>query len=263
MGNFCVQCGTALAEHHKFCPTCGSGVESAGNATVPSTTVYVTQQSNNRMVVRQDEIKIMDDLIRYFSVKQPQYDEYDEASEWICRLSRGNSKAAKVWGIIIIILGSFFFLIGIATIADIPSFFIMSLLMLGGGIALEVLSNKLKQRNANNLVHYTNRYYELSDELYDYYCKYNNCPIGPEYTNPTNLAVVKRTIISGRADTVKEALNVLVEDAHREKMENIAAQTAQYAQQAAQYAQQTADNTDSIRRVSAVTAMFTVANYFK
>ena len=58
-------------------------------------------------------------------------------------------------------------------------------------------------------------------------------------------------------------MNLLVEDAHREKMENLASQTAQYAQQAAQYAQQTAANSEKIRRNTAVSAVFTVANFFQ
>lgn len=225
-------------------------------------------QRNDRMDVRNKELQAMDDLIKFFSVKQSLYDEYDQVSNLIYRLSRGSSKAAMVWGIIVMAVGAVFCIIGLSSLgASDPEvgivFLVYGLIIAIAGGVLMGLFFKIKNRNRQKLVDSTNRYYELSDELYKYYCKYTNCPVGPEYTNPSNLMVVQRTIISGRADTIKEALNLLVEDAHREKMENLASQTAQYAQQAAVYAQQTAANSDRIRRNTAVSAVFTVANYFK
>lgn len=56
---------------------------------------------SNGMTTRQKELQRMNDLIRYFSIMQKQYDEYDEVSERIYRLSRTSSKAALVWGIIV------------------------------------------------------------------------------------------------------------------------------------------------------------------
>lgn len=201
----------------------------------------------NGMDTRQKELQRMDDLIRYFSVKQNQYDEYDEVSEQIYRLSCASSKAALIWGIIIAV-GCILF-----TIITQAGYWMFFALLGCGLIALHIF---LQIRKKKRLAEASSRYYQLTEELISHYRNYANCPMGPEYTNPSNLAVVKRTIISGRADTIKEALNILVEDAHRNKMENLASQTAQYAQQAAEYAGNTATNT-------AVTAIFTAANYFK
>ena len=201
----------------------------------------------NGMDTRQIELQKMDDLIRHFSVKQKQYDEYDYESEQIYRLSRTSSKAALVWGIIVTV-GCL-----LITLLTQSTAYLLFLLLGGGLIALYIF---LQARKKNKLEAATKRYYELTDELIDHFRKYPNCPVGPEYTNPSNLAVIKRTIISGRADRIKEALNILVEDAHREKMENIASQTAEYARQAAA-------NTESIRRDASVTAVFTAANFFQ
>jgi len=201
----------------------------------------------NGMDTRQKELRIMDDLIRYFSIVQKYYDEYDEVSERIYRLSCASSKAALVWGIIASV-GSL-----LLTLLTQDGAWLLLLLLGVGLIALYVF---LQIRKKNRLTEASNRYYELGEKLIEHYAKYLNCPVGPEYTNPSNLRVVQRTIISGRADTIKEALNILVEDAHRNKMENLASQTAQYAQQAAEYAGNAATNT-------AVTAVFTAANFFQ
>lgn len=262
--SFCSQCGNPLKEGQKFCPGCGNPVEGNVNPVVVNSQNNMASLKNDRLDLRNSELKIMEELIRFFSLKQSVYDEYDHVSEMIYRLSRGNSKAPLVWGIIVLVIGLIYFIIAVmAAIDGVFFFLIFAFMFLGGGGALLFVGINLKKKRGKQLVNYTERYYELTDELYQYYCGYVNCPIGPEYTNPSNLAVVQRTIVSGRADTIKEALNLLVEDAHRDKMENLASQTAQYAQQAAQYAQQTAANSEKIRRNTAVSAVFTVANFFQ
>lgn len=266
---FCSQCGNALKEGQRFCPACGSPVEGDVNPVAVNSQINTVNPKNDRMDLRNSELKIMDELIRFFSVKQPVYDEYDRVSNMIYRLRRSSSKAALIWSIILLGVGFFCTFMGLTFLIE-DSFddvylpwLAYGILFLGIGGALMGVFVSLKKKRRNRMVEYTEKYYELSDELYQYYCGYENCPIGPEYTNPSNLAVVQRTIVSGRADTIKEALNLLVEDAYRDKMENLASQTAQYAQQAAQYAQQTAVNSDKIRRNTGVTAVFTIANYFK
>lgn len=295
--SFCVNCGAQISEQHKFCPNCGT-TQTAAEDTVAMNTnqgampqynqtpygnmpqnmnynnPYYSTPYNDSMAVRQNELNTMDKLINYFSAKQHLYDEYDYASNMIYRLSRFGGKAALIWSIILLSAALVFFISSItAGTNDLYSsyqqeeqatvFAALGIVALVAGGGLMGLFLGLKGKRRRQLAHFTDRYFQLSDELYQYYCGYANCPIGPEYTNPTNLAVVKRTIVSGRAYTIRDALNILVEDAHRARMEDIATQTAQYAQQAAQYAQQTAANTNSIRRATTVTAVFTVANYFR
>lgn len=295
--SFCVNCGAQISEQHKFCPNCGTTQTAAENTVAMNTNQgtmpqynqnpygnmpqnmnynnpYYSTPYNDGMAVRQNELNTMDKLINYFSAKQHLYDEYDYASNMIYRLSRGGAKAALVWSIILLSAALVFFISSITSGTNdlyssyeqeemAATFVILGVISLVAGGGLLGLFLGLKGKRRRQLAHFTDRYFQLSDELYRYYCGYANCPIGPEYTNPTNLAVVKRTIISGRAYTIRDALNILVEDAHRARMEDIATQTAQYAQQAAQYAQQTAANTNSIRRATTVTAVFTVANYFR
>lgn len=278
--SYCVNCGTEMSEQHKYCPNCGTAsvVSSNQDVTVDTCVSAISNNSVNVFTtdtksIRRNELSEMDKLINYFSIKQNVYDEYDLVSDMICRLAGGTSKAPLVWGIIVMAIGLLFSCICLGLVIslgidyfDFASFvadFFFVLLFMGGGSALIGLFLSLKKKRKKQLIDYTDRYYRLSDELYKYYCGYEECPIGPEYTNPKNLLVVKRTIISGRANTITDALNVLVEDAFRADMKNIALLTAQYAQQSAQYAQQSAENTNSIRKTSVVSAVFAVANYFR
>ena len=90
---------------------------------------------------------------------------------------------------------------------------------------------------------------KFCEELYQYYLNYGYCLVSAEYTNPSNLLAILHTIESGRADTIKEAINILVEDAHRNNMEALATQTAVASAAAA--------------RGATAAAVFSAANFFK
>lgn len=248
---YCPNCGNQI-DGHNFCPNCGA----------PSATTAVTTAPNNdRLQQRKSELQLMDHMIEYFSQKQFLYNEYDNTAKTINRLRRGVSKSPLVWGIILIAISEIFFSFVLSILSDLVNsfnslelcaclfvFFIL-VCCLGGGVALIVLFIKRTKKNNALISEKMDRYSQISDELYVHYCGYENCPIGHEYTNPSNLEVIKQTIISGRADTIKDALNILVEDAHRARIENYTAQTANYARQTAHSAR--------------ATAIFTAAHFFE
>ena len=283
---YCVNCGKEIGEQN-FCQHCGAQI---GNASVgekvsceaavataapmPSCApTYVAYP--DRMQQRQDELQVLQKLVAYFSLKSPQYNEYDNVALWIDVLRRGVSSAALIWGII---------LLGIVTpimsVVAMPSYDYD--LMLGNmvkesnpgatvtvyiclivGVLLIASYIFQRIRNKKRLAQAVDRYCELNEELYAHYCGYANCPIGPEYINPANLQVVIQTIQSGRADTIKEALNILVEDAHRARMEDLSQKTAQYAQRTAASAAETARRAGQTARNTSVSAFFATANYLR
>ena len=104
--------------------------------------------------------------------------------------------------------------------------------------------NAFKKRAAKTF----QRYDEVTAELFDYYQQYGTCLVGSEYTNPSNLITIMNTIKSGRADTTKDAINLLLEDTYRNNMQRIAAQAARSAAAAA--------------RGARVGAVFSAANFF-
>ncbi len=265
---YCTNCGKSIGEQN-FCQHCGARVakeelasseQSPTVATgIPGASMPVYATYTDRTQQRQYELDVMQKLLGHFSLKIPQYNEYDQVSYRINQLSRGSSQAALIWGIIVSGIALVMGAIASADREALPAFFIFLII----AILLYALHIRGKRKNKKQLAQAIDRYYELNEELYAHYCRYENCPIGPEYTNPANLQVIRQTIISGRADTIKEALNILVEDAHRERMEDLSARTAQYAQQAAASAAETAARAGQTARNTSVTAFFTAADYFK
>ena len=105
------------------------------------------------------------------------------------------------------------------------------------------------------VVYCRTRINELAQELTQHFRAYGYCPVGPEYTNPSILQQIMSVIQSGRAETPKEAINVLLDDAHKSSMEFAAMLTARNAQAAAEYAQGAAAG-------ATASAVFSAANFF-
>lgn len=285
--NFCPNCGAQISAYQGGLT---SGVVEQTNVTPVYSGAY------NREEIRTSEINNVKKLLSYFSLKTEQYNEYDLVCKELFRLKKGRRKSCAVWGWILTIGGivsigyslinalmnylsnripsqqnSVSGVVGELIKDDFGSlkiqpnmiwiFFVIAaffalFFVLPGVLMIIVDKKKIKKGYLNEVECYTNKYYSLYDELYTHYFNYKNCPIGPEYTNPANIRVILDTIISGRADTTKEAINILVEDAHRNRMENYAAQTAEFAHQAAV-------NAGRAARASTVGAVFSAANFFR
>lgn len=241
---FCSHCGKEIADNSTYCSYCG---KSMVNIAQTQAMVYNQPQYYQRNIQRQCEISEVERMINYFYQKSAQYNEYDAVNERLFKLRRSSPKFLLSLACIFFTI-SFLALIYLAVLfltwesksliifeydyTDVVPALVELLTFIPGIIFVVLYSKRLKRYNAET-EYCLRRYYELADELYVHYVNYKNCPIGPEYTNPSNLQVIYQTIVSGRADSTKEALNVLVEDAHRKKMEQLAELTAQYAQAAA------------------------------
>ena len=113
--------------------------------------------------------------------------------------------------------------------------------MIVGGILMQV-------KNRKNYAYYQEEYARLSQELYAYYMAYPNCPVGPEFSNPDILEAIISVIQSGRADTVKESINLLLNDAEMEEMNA--------------YPASIEENTNAINAQTKVAAVFAAADFF-
>ena len=205
---FCSNCGTRLLENALFCTNCGTKV-----ADIP--VITYTQQSTPVMVepsviqqhaeiesLRKSELSILEKVFEFFSKKQLHYDAYDDACEQVNKYARGTSNALIIWGSI---LTAFLVLMGVISPREIVMCLILgipAILMLIGGILLKVNAR-------NKLRYYLEGYANLSQELYNYYLEYEDCPIAAEYTNPRILYSISRLIKTCRANTINEAINIL------------------------------------------------------
>ena len=91
---------------------------------------------------------------------------------------------------------------------------------------------------------------QLNDELVAYYNDYPGfCPVAFEYSHPASIAELMDLIRLRRADTIKEAMNVMIEDIHRANLEQ--------SQQEILY------QTQNASRAARSTAFWSAANFFK
>ncbi len=215
---FCPKCGTAIADGSTFCMNCGKQIAAAEPTYVQNP--YEAQAQQYKMMkdaTRKGEQDSLSEAISHFSLKSAQFKEYDEVCENVNKYGRGAKSALIVWGAII----STFGMIAMAVMSSAETnleavagaILIPGLLMVIGGILMKV-------NNRRRYGQYLERYEQLSRELYSHYLSCSNCPVGPEYANPEVLAILYRILQSGRVDTVREAINMLVASADRGDMED-------------------------------------------
>ena len=249
---FCSYCGNQFADGMQFCLFCGQPDTGAGMSApaqpsyAPAGQPYYGTPVEQRANIRQSETAELKKMIQYFSQKKDQYDEYDRVCERLDPRKRRKKVGLLVWGILIAIVGLIVSIVGIA--AESTGDFLVGLCILLGGAAMIVgfgVSSSARERNYQAACR---RFDELTEELYQHYLNYGYCLVSAEYTNPSNLLAILQTIETGRADTIKEAVNILIEDAHRNRMELLARQTAISSAAAARGAQ--------------TAAVFSAANFF-
>lgn len=251
---FCSMCGAELGSGVRFCSKCGAAVNGVPNNMAVAVVGSGSQVSSLAQAekTRSETLAEMNKMIMYFGVKQNQYDEYDECVRNLNYLSRpgvsvryNNGKLAGQLigiGIITICFGGF---LGLLTFSFGKVGLVLGLIILAsaitGGVILIVKGNENRsfnaiqmQREKERLIgYYSNRFSELAQELLTYYKNYGYCATGPSYTNPKILSRLRDLIVSGRAETIKESINLMHQEAHNSEMELNAANAASGAMAAA------------------------------
>ena len=232
---FCPTCGAQIPQDAGFCASCGNRISApaapAANYQAQMMQAQMLQAQQFQMqknAVRQSEINALTSAYNYFNVKRPQFQQYDRICEQLNYFSRGAKGALLVWGIIALVCGSIMTLgvfSGEMPIAGALVFLIPGAAMLAGGILMKV-------NNKRKCAYYQGEYLRLSQELNDYYAAYPQCPVGAEYANPEILELILGVLNSGRADTIKEAINVLISEANQAEMTAYLQNIQAYSQQA-------------------------------
>ncbi len=218
---YCYSCGQQLPDSASFCPNCGAKTaipESTSSTYNPPGNSSLSQQ----MSLRQENIGELDRIYSYFLPKAPLYDEYDQLHKEMKYCNKGNTGLLIV-GIGVIILGFF-----LASSELGRSYLTVQGLLVGIGIAIIGLlagiimiisyfvSEKKRKVKIQTKVA---RIDELTMELTENYKLFGPCIVGAEYSNPRILNALRNLITNGRADTVKEALNVMLDDSHKTQMQ--------------------------------------------
>lgn len=202
---FCPSCGQQIADGAVFCTNCGTNL--AGQMPVQQAQPDYVQ---NNYSVRENELGLLTEIWRYFSQLAAKYREYDATCKQVNYYAQGASVALLVWGCILASIGLVFSFICSLDYSTQESALVFLLLFLLPG-SLMVLGGILMQvNNRKKLSRYKAQYAQILQEIYGYYAAYTGCPVGLEYTNPDALAYLMKQMQSGRAYTIRDALNLTV-----------------------------------------------------
>ena len=250
---FCPYCGSAVAEGGSFCAVCGKNVATTAPAQpMPSVAEIQAQQQlqaqqyqMQKNAIRQSEINTLAQAIQYFSQKRSQFEEYDLVCDLVNDFAKGAKSGLLVWGCIIATFG----LIATGSVVGTGDMFPVMLFTLLPGIGMIVGGILMKINSRKKYEYFQAEYARLSDELYTYYLYYPNCPVGPEYVNPDILELIMEVLQSGRADTIKESINLLLADINQAEMN--------------EYFEAIEQNAAAINAQTRAAAIFAAASFFK
>ena len=242
---FCPFCGATVADGAAFCSTCGKSLSAQPSVAVQAPPITDYQAQKN--AVRQSEINALDNGLRYFMQKKDDFDAYDMVCELVNYYAGGAKSSLLVWGCIIATFGIIGLLAaasggGAALLGMFLAFLLPGGMMIAGGILMKI-------NNRKKYAYYQQEYANLSQSLYEHYLGYPNCPVGPEYVNPEILSLVMGILQSGRADTIKESLNILESSVKQSEIDA--------------YLEMIESNTAAINAQTRVAAVFAAANFFK
>ena len=232
---FCNNCGSPVPDGAAFCNSCGANLGGAVQT-------QAQQFHNQKNAIRQSEITELEDAIAHFDKKRNLFKEYDLVSDLVVDFAGGAKKSLLVWGIIISVLGTLVLLAG-------PEAFVGALLFIVPGAAMIVGGILMQVNNKKKYAYFLDEYVRISGELMDHYNAYPNCPVGAEYSNPEILESILGVLKSGRADTIKESINLLISDAERSEMQATMNAIENYTARASANA--------------SAAAFFAAANFFK
>ena len=207
---FCPNCGKETQQSTPFCPFCGNTLTVQQESVKQSKSVNPRQES-------MDELEYMHS---YFSQIDSAWKRYDSLlKEAARRKGRSTSKAGLVWGIILIAIFSLSLVVVLTSNNKVfpegPDYYNYITygffgFMIALGILLIVLNAVRKANNKKRIAWCEAESDRMEDLIIDHYNKYENCPIGVEYTRLSDIELIYDTIRQGRADTIKEAMNLLI-----------------------------------------------------
>lgn len=239
---FCPHCGSQVADGVAFCSNCGGNLN-AVTQVQPQVQQPAYDYQAQKQAVRESEIKSLASVLAHFNQKRDEFEYYDAVCVLVNHYAQGAKKSLIVWGAIIASMGIICALAeASAAIDGLIAFIIPGAAMIAGGILMQI-------KNRKNQEYYNAEYARLSEELYNHYLAYPNCPVGPEYVSPDILELIMEVMQSGRADTIKESINLLLAEADQDEIN--------------EYLASIEANTSAIRANTGVAAVFAAANFFK
>ena len=197
----------------------------------PAQQPYYGGYGPNPQQQRQANMQEMSRMQQYFSQKAAEYDEYDLINATLDEYDK-RKPGLLVWGIILLVIGSSLLSVSLSRDVETCMTILSAVWCLGatGMILAFIFSTISRNKNKRNAL---SRLVQLADELHTHFVNFGYCAVGEEFTNPAILAKIGENLRSGRADTIKEAINIMFDDAHKSQMEYAAMETMYSSRQAA------------------------------
>lgn len=204
-----------------FCTYCGTKVAFSREGEVNATRAF----ADNREAALYETKRLID----YFHDVQEFIEELDEINDFLKVYKKNEFTSKIVVGVSVAIFGFVFLILGIITDSVGVGFF-MGVIPLAIGIVRAVIFIRANKQNEDYYKYSVPRKKELSKYLIEYYNSCPRCPIGIEYCRDEVLRKIYDYIRKGRAETIKEAINLMDTDEYNQEMRRIAIDTKDIAE---------------------------------
>lgn len=251
---YCTKCGTQMEDDVNFCPKCGTASNSASQVVNAESKNEVSEKGTSSIVAKLNE------LHSYFSEIKNAYNIFDNGigivndAEWR-KTVKGRCRASFagkiLWIVLALIVLSMIIMIIIGMNSygdDLEFLFLMVYLwFLAVAVLICAIIFSIKGKGFKNhkkaLDFYDKNVPIAQKQIQEHYAKLENCPLGIDYTSPSTIERLVYYLNSHRADSLKEAINVLEDERHKANVENTLAATRKAAEDAAFASSLTAINT--------------------
>lgn len=186
-------------------------------------------ETNNR---KQEEKFALKQALDHSEQKQSEYERYDKLMADRAGLEPSSGCACVVGGIILSVIFYFVFIGFVPSVRHSEVFALVSF----GFFSLILPIRWYVKGNAkyrSSMARLDKQLLELQGELRTHYSAYDNFPVGFEYSHPAVLLELIQLLSSGRADDIKEAINCMLDDRHKQEMLKVQKDIADSTQKAA------------------------------
>lgn len=230
---FCTNCGASVSADEKFCHSCGTALNA----------VQVQNQSGN---ISSPNVNPREDSLKKITAYHDYFSQYEDGFRYYLYCEDvGNTPNSKLFAlkfcfIIIIIYGCFATLCSLVMAIANKSIGYAVFTLITDLVILLILFSLRKKIKAIKTA--KNDLPVITENLTKCYENFGDTTIGIQYVFPWILRTLYEYVQNGRADTIKEAINIYETELHNKTMRELAAETAAAANDAANNARKAANN---------------------
>ncbi len=202
------------SREYGFCTYCGTKILFSQKTPVNATEAF----TSNKEAALNELQKIYD----FFKPVESSYYAIDSLNMELARIRQSSNTALLIIGVLIACLG--FLFLGVRAILIYGIMFII----VGGAFIFGYI--RLEQRKNARFKSAQIEIDEYENQIVQRYGEFLNCPIGIDFCHPNVLDTLSTYIRQGRAETIKEAINLMASEMHNAEMRQIALETRNIAQ---------------------------------